>query len=78
MKSLRENKYFDLLILVIIAIVVFKLVDNYQYFFSIIRKLYSVISPFIIAIICAYVLSPLVNLFEKKFKFNKAISILFT
>ncbi len=78
MKRLKENKYFDLFILVIIAMVVFKVVDNYKYFFSFMKKLYLIISPFIIAIICAYVLSPLVNLFKTRLKFNKITAILCT
>lgn len=75
MKFLKENKYFDLFILVVIAIIVYKLIDNYQYFFVFINKLYSIISPFVIAAVCAYILNPMVNMFEKKFNLSRALSI---
>lgn len=74
----KNNKYFDIFILAIIGIIAYKIIDNYLYFFDIIGKLLSIISPFIYALICAYILNPIVVLLEKKFKFNRLISIALT
>ena len=53
-------------------------IDDYKYFFGIIKNLISIISPFIYALVCAYILNPIVNLFEKRLKFSRAVSILIT
>ena len=74
----KNNKYFDIFILALIAIITYKIIDNYNYFFNIIKNFVSIISPFIYALVCAYILNPVVNLFEKKLKFNRAISISIT
>ncbi|MBE6071361.1 MAG: AI-2E family transporter [Clostridium butyricum] len=74
----RNNKYFDIFILAIIGIVAYKIIDNYLYFFEIIGKFLSIISPFVYALICAYILNPIVVLFENKFKFKRPISITVT
>ncbi|CAI3709711.1 putative membrane protein, UPF0118 [Clostridium neonatale] len=74
----KNNKNFDIFILALIAIITYKIIDNYNYFFNIIKNFVSIISPFIYALVCAYILNPVVNLFEKKLKFNRAISISIT
>lgn len=74
----KNNKYFDIFILALIAIITYKLIDNYEYFFDIIKNFISIISPFVYALVCAYILNPIVNLFEKRLKFSKAVSILIT
>ena len=71
----KNNKYFDIFILALIAIITYKIIDNYNYFFNIIKNFVSIISPFIYALVCAYILNPVVNLFEKKLKFNRDINI---
>ncbi|MGL5381141.1 AI-2E family transporter [Clostridium sp.] len=78
----KEIKYKDIIIAIVIScLLVFvgiKLINNSQYFFNIAKKIFSLSVPFIYALIIAYILNPLVKLFEKKFKLNKGISILIT
>lgn len=71
-------KYIDLIIAVVIAFIVIKLVDNYKDFINIVVWALSIVSPFICALIIAYILNPIMNFFEKRFKFNRAISLLIT
>lgn len=71
-------KYKDLLIFALIAIVGWKLIDNYEYFFDMLGKLYGIISPFIYAAAFAYMLNPIVKFFHKKLKLKKGLAILIT
>ena len=74
----RNVKYRDILIFVLIGVIGYKLIDNYEYFFNIGKKVMSIISPFIYSMICAYVLNPVVSFFEENFKMKRAISIAIT
>ena len=71
-------KYKNMFIFVLIDILGYKLIDNYSYFFKVVDKGISILTPFIYALICAYVLNPIVNGIEKKFHINRGISILIT
>ncbi|MGL4572328.1 MAG: AI-2E family transporter [Clostridium sp.] len=64
-------KYKDILILVVLAFIGYKIVDNYNVYFSLIKKFIVVMTPFIYAFIFAYILNPVMKLFEKKFHFNR-------
>lgn len=79
---LKNNKYKALIIAVIIVIsvslIVFKLIDNINVFIDILGKIKSLSMPFIYGIIIAYVLNPLVNIFEKKANFSRGMSITLT
>lgn len=57
----RNIKYRDILIFALIGVIGYKLIDNYNFFFDIGRKVLSIMSPFIYAIICAYILNPVVS-----------------
>lgn len=74
----RNIKYRDILIFALIGIIGYKLIDNYDYFFSIVKKILSIISPFIYAMICAYILNPLVSFLERKVKIKRGLSIAVT
>lgn len=78
----KELKYKELIITVIAIIIIstigIKIIDNFQYFFKIIEKIIALSTPFVYGLIIAYILNPLVNIFEKKMKFKKGISILLT
>jgi len=74
----KNIKYRDILIFALIGVIGYKLIDNYDYFFNIGKKILFIISPFIYAVICAYVLNPVVSFFEKNFKLKRAISIAIT
>ncbi|MGL5634485.1 MAG: AI-2E family transporter [Sarcina sp.] len=71
--------YFNLIPLIIITILVLKLVFSieiiYTGFFS---TILSILTPFFWAFGIAYLLNPLMLLFQRKFKFKKSISILLT
>lgn len=78
----KNNKYKSLIVAVIITIIVsllaFKLIDNIDVFINLIKKFISLSTAFIYGIIIAYVLSPVVKLFESKFKLRRGISIVLT
>lgn len=74
----RITKYIDIIIGVIIAYVLIRVVDNYNYFFDIVGKAKVILTPFIYAFIIAYILNPLMNLFERKLKLRRWISICLT
>ncbi len=74
----RNIKYRDILIFALIGIIGYKLIDNYNYFFDIVKKIISTISPFIYAMVCAYILNPIVSFFERNFKIKRVLSIAIT
>jgi predicted PurR-regulated permease PerM len=74
----KNIKYKDILIFALIGVIGYKLIDNYDYFFNIGRKIISIISPFIYAMVCAYILNPLVSFFENRFKFKRIMSLTIT
>ncbi|MFR3909963.1 MAG: AI-2E family transporter [Clostridium paraputrificum] len=71
-------KYRDILVIVLIALVGYKLIDNYQMFLNLISTTISVISPFIYAMIFAYCINPIMNLFERRLKMRRGLSIFST
>lgn len=74
----RNIKYRDILIFALLGVIGYKLIDNYGYFFDIGKKILSIMSPFIYAMICAYILNPIVNFFEKSLKIKKVLAIAIT
>ena len=71
-------KYRDILVIVLIALVGYKLIDNYQMFINLISTTMSVISPFIYAMVFAYCINPIMNLFERRLKMRRGLSIFST
>ncbi|WP_294156297.1 AI-2E family transporter [uncultured Clostridium sp.] len=71
-------KYRDILIFALIGVIGYKFIDNYQYFFNIINRGLSILSPFMYALVCAYILNPVVKSFERKLKVKRGISIALT
>lgn len=74
----RNIKYRDILIFALIGVIGYKLIDNYEYFFDIVKKIASIMTPFIYALICAYILNPIVSFFERRLKLKKPIAITVT
>ena len=74
----KNIKYRDILIFALIGVAGYKIIDNYQYFFGKITQAFSILSPFIYALVCAYVLNPIVKCYEKKFNFKRSIAIALT
>ena len=71
-------KYRDILVIVLIALVGYKLIDNYQMFLNLISTTISVISPFIYAMVFAYCINLIMNLFERRLKMRRGLSIFST
>ncbi len=74
----RILKYMDIIIGVVAAYILIRIIDNYNYFFGIVGKTINIFMPFIYALIIAYILNPLMKVFEKRFKIKRWISILLT
>ena len=74
----KNIKYRDILIFALLGVIGYKIIDNYGYFFDIGKKILSIMSPFIYAMICAYILNPIVNFFEKRLKIKKVLAISIT
>ncbi|KAJ50050.1 putative PurR-regulated permease PerM [Clostridium tetanomorphum] len=74
----KKIRYFDLVIAIVIAFISIKVIDNYKVLFAALGKLMSIISPFIFALIIAYILNPIMSFFERKFKLRRGLSILIT
>lgn len=67
-----------MLIFTLIGLIGYKFIDNYDYLFNTVKKIFSIISPFIYAMICAYILSPVVEFFENFLKTKRVIAITIT
>ncbi len=65
-----------LVVTFVISYILIKFIDNYSFFLGIITNILSLLTPFIIGMILAYILSPLVDLMEKKLKIRRWITIL--
>lgn len=77
MDKRKEHHYFKVGILfVLIAYLIVKVVDNYPSVFAVVRRGLSILSPFILAFIIAYMINPIVMYFEKKLKLKRGFSIL--
>jgi len=78
----KDLKYKDLIVTVVAIIILstigFKLIDNFPYFFRIIKKILSLSTPFFYGLIIAYILNPLVKVFERTGKIKNGIAILLT
>lgn len=74
----RNIKYRDILIFALIGLIGYKLIDNYKIFFNFFDDLISIITPFIYALVFAYILNPVMKIFEKKLKLSRGISVFCT
>ena len=68
----------SVLITIVVALLAFKLIDNIEIFINIIKKFISLSMSFIYGIVIAYVLTPIVKLFEVKAKLKRGVSIALT
>lgn len=76
---MKDRKFFISIILtVVISYILIKFIDNYKYFFDVIRLLLSLLTPFVIAFVLAYIFNPLVNFLENKLKIKRILALLFT
>lgn len=75
---IKNPKYIDIVIAVVISYVLIKIIDNYTFFINIIEWIFSILGPFIAAFICAYILNPIMKLCEKRFNLTRVVAILVT
>lgn len=71
----KNIKYRDILIFGLVGLIGYKLIDNYQIAFDFISKLMSICAPFIYALLFAYILNPIMKMFEKQFKIKRGAAI---
>ena len=50
----KNVKYKDILIMAVIGIVLYKIIDNYEFFFNIVKHFFSIISQFTYSLISTY------------------------
>jgi len=74
----KNIKKRDIIIVVLIIIAGYIAIDNYTRVFDFAIKIISIISPFIYALVFAYILNPIMKLFERKLKFTRGFAILLT
>lgn len=70
--------YINIIITVVTSYVIIKLIDNYKFFFNIVDIFLSLLTPFIIGFILAYVFNPVVTFIEKTFKISRLFSLFLT
>ena len=74
----KNIKKRDIIIVVLIIVAGYIAIDNYTRVFDFAKRIIFIISPFIYALVFAYILNPIMKLFERKLKFTRAFAILLT
>lgn len=78
-KFFKNNQtYIKLVLVIIVSYLSIKLIDNIPSVMSVIHTILTILLPFLLAFIIAYILNPIVNLFSKKFKLSRGLSIVIT
>ena len=76
---MKEKKfYLNIVLTVVVSYILSKFIDNYQYVFNVVNLLLSLLTPFVIAFILAYIFNPIVAFLEKRLRFKRIQSLLFT
>ncbi|MGL5752888.1 MAG: AI-2E family transporter [Paraclostridium sp.] len=70
--------YINLIISIVISYLIIKFIDNYRFLFGVISTFVSLLTPFIIGFILAYVLNPIVSFIQKLFKIKRLFSLFIT
>lgn len=73
MKNIKV--YLGLIASLVISYILICFVDNYSYFWGFLSKIMSLLTPFIIGGIIAYMLAPLVDWMEKQLKMKRWMTI---
>ncbi len=69
---LKKTNYLNLIVPLIFAFVLFKVINSTDFF----KSFMNLVTPFIWAFIIAYLLNPLLTLFERKLKFGRIGSLI--
>ncbi len=80
---MKENKrisyYFWIgLLFISCAYIVTKMIDNYGMFFDIVSRLFTATFPFLLGFVLAYIMHPVMLIFEKRLKLKRGLSVLLT
>lgn len=78
MNFFKNIKYKDIIVLLLIVFVGYKVIDNYPVYFLVLKKFLGVIAPFIYAMVFAYILNPIMKFFEKRFKLKRGLAVILT
>lgn len=74
----KNIKYKEVIILLVVGFIGYKVVDNVDVILSALGSFISLLSPFIYALIFAYILNPIMTLFEEKLRLKRGLAILAT
>lgn len=76
---MKDRKfYLNLVFTIVASYLVIKLIDNYRFFFNLTDIFLSILTPFIIGFILAYIFNPIVSFIEKNFKIKRLFSLFLT
>ncbi len=76
--KLQIKKNLHILVIILLAYIGIKLIDNYSIVSDAYRFVMGILSPFILGAVIAYALNPLMVYIEKKLKVSRGISVLLT
>lgn len=74
----RNIKLKDILIFILVGLIGYKVIDNFEIILNIIKKILSVCSPIIYSLLFAYILNPIMEIFETKLKLRRGLAITLT
>lgn len=74
----RNIKIKDIILLVLVIFIGYEIFVNHSKILDFIGKFFSVIMPFIYAFVFAYVLNPIMKLFQKRLKLKRGLAVLLT
>ncbi|MEF9992367.1 MAG: AI-2E family transporter [Romboutsia sp.] len=76
---MKDKKlHWSIVFTIVVSYILIKFIDSYQYFFGVFRLLLSLLTPFVIAFVLAYIFTPLVNFLEVKLRFKRITALLLT
>lgn len=76
--KLQIKKNLHILVIILLAYIGIKLIDNYSIVADAYKFVMGIMSPFILGAVIAYALNPLMVYIEKKLKVSRGISVLLT
>ena len=71
----KKSYFFKALLLIGMAYILIKVIDQYEVFFNYLAGFKSAIAPFVVAFVFAYLFNPILNLLEKHTSFKRGTNI---
>lgn len=78
MSFFKNIKYKEIIVLLLIIFIGYKVIDNYPVYLLVLKKFMGIIAPFMYAIVFAYILNPIMKFFERRIKLNRGLAVLLT